>query len=137
MKGWRSVGRNSNLLLGMAISTDGVFQDEAQFHAFGQLIRETFGTPIVLQTKPELKENHCSLIVPENVELRYAVIMEDISNGQCIRGFRLLADRKPIYSSACVGHKRIVPLNRLRAHEVTLEITEMAGEAVLRSFELY
>ncbi len=133
----RSVGRNSNLLLGMAISTDGVFQDEAQFHAFGQLIRETFGTPIVLQTKPELKENHCSLIVPENVELRYAVIMEDISNGQRIRGFRLLADGKPIYSSACVGHKRIVPLNRLRAHEVTLEITEMAGEAVLRSFELY
>ena len=133
----RSVGRNSNLLLGMAISTDGVFQDEAQFHAFGQLIRETFGTPIAMQTTPELKENRCSLIVPENVELRYAVIMEDISNGQRIRGFRLLADGKPIYSSACVGHKRIVPLNQLRAHEVTLEITEMVGEAVLRSFELY
>ena len=30
----RSVGRNSNLLLGMAISTDGDFQDEAQLAAF-------------------------------------------------------------------------------------------------------
>ena len=37
----RSVGRNANMLMGMSISTDGDFQDEAQLASFGRLIRET------------------------------------------------------------------------------------------------
>ena len=133
----RSVGRNSNLLLGMSISADGDFQDEAQFRAFGRLIRETFGEPLAALSAPALRENRCSLAVPDHAELRYAVIMEDITEGQRIRGFRLLADGKPVFESACVGHKRIVPLKGLRAKEMTLEITAAAGRPVLRSFALY
>ena len=133
----RSVGRNSNLLLGMAISTDGDFQDEAQFRAFGKLLRETFGTPAASLTAPPLRDNRCSLRVPSGAAARYAVIMEDIAKGQRIRGFRLLADGAPVFESACVGHKRIVPLNGVRAKEITLEITETAGRAALREFSIY
>ena len=133
----RSVGRNSNLLLGMSISTDGDFQDEDQFRAFGQLIRKTFGTPVSALRSPGLRENRCTLAVPDNTELSYAVIMEEIAEGQRIRGFRLLADGTPVYESECVGHKRIVPLNRLRAKEITLEITASAEQAHLREFSLF
>ncbi len=132
----RSVGRNSNLLLGMSISTDGDFQDEAQFRAFGQLIRETFGAPIACLSSPALQENRCTLAVPDDAALNYAVIMEDVSEGQRIRGFRLLADGKPVCESACVGHKRIVPLHGLRAREIALEITASAGTPVLRAFSV-
>ena len=133
----RSVGRNSNLLLGMAISTDGDFQDEAQFRAFGQLLRETFGSPLAALSFPDLKDNRCSLSLPENAAVKYAVIMEDVAEGQRIRGFRLLADGKPAYESQCVGHKRIVPLHGLRARELTLEITASAEAPALREFAVY
>ena len=133
----RSVGRNSNLLLGMSISTDGDFQDEAQFRAFGKLIRETFGTPLAALSPPELKENRCSLALPAEKAINYAVVMEEIAEGQRVRGFRLLADGKPVYESQCVGHKRIVPFHGLRAGKLTLEITASAGTPVLREFAVY
>lgn len=137
----RSVGRNSNLLLGMAISTDGDFQDEEQFRAFGRLLRETFGTPKAMADAPSLVENRVTLTLPEAQEISYVVIREDITEGQRIRGFRILADGRPIYESACIGHKRIIPCKDLIADdlvgEVALEITEQAGEAVVRDIAVY
>ena len=127
----RSVGRNSNLLLGMAISADGDFQDEAQFKAFGQLIRDTFGTPAAVT------ENGCTVKLPEKQAVKYVVIREDITEGQRIRGFRILADGVPVHESECIGHKRIVPFENLEACEITLEITKQADGARVRDIAVY
>ena len=62
----RSVGHNSNLLLGMAIGTDGSFQDEEQFARFGALIRETFGSPAALVENPVPKAGKVTVSLPEN-----------------------------------------------------------------------
>lgn len=134
----RSVGRNSNLLLGMAISTDGDFQDEEQFRAFGRLIRETFSTPLVIHTPGN--EPVCTLTAPDGKKARYLVIREDISDGQHIREFAVEADGREVYRSQCVGHKRIVPLAKYGAegaHSVTLRVTQSAGEMHLRDVALY
>lgn len=134
----RSVGRNSNLLLGMAISTDGDFQDEAQFRAFGKLIRETFSTPLAIQTPDSALT--CTLNVPSGKTARYLVIREDISDGQHIREFAVEADGREIYRSQCVGHKRIVPLAKYgvtNAQAVTFRVTQSVGEARLRDIALY
>ena len=133
----RSVGRNSNLLLGMAIGTDGLFEDEAQFEAFGALLKKTFGSPLALLEAPVLTDGCCTAVTEKAQPIKYAVIREDIRNGQLIRAFRLLADGKKIYESNCIGHKRIVPLDGLTARSVTLEITEEAGAPALRDFALY
>lgn len=133
----RSVGRNSNLLLGMSISTDGDFQDEEQFKAFGRLIRETFGSPAVLSETPVLTDDRFTVILPENQEIRYLVIREEISEGQLIRGFRILADDVPVYESECIGHKRIIPFESLNAEKITLEITKKAGDAKIRDIAVY
>jgi len=125
------VGRNSNLLLGMAISADGDFQDEEQFRAFGQLIRDTFGNPV------SAAENRCTVKLPEKRKLKYVVIREDITEGQRIRGFRILADGVPVYESECIGHKRIIPFENLEASEITLEITKQAGNAKIRDIAVY
>ena len=134
----RSVGRNSNLLLGMAISTDGDFQDEEQFIAFGKLLRETFGTPIVIHEKPESLT--CTLTAPEGKTAKYLVIREDITDGQRIRKFAVTADGREVYRSNCVGHKRIIPLAKYGAEgakSITFQVTETAGEARLRDVAVY
>ena len=131
------MGRNSNLLLGMAISVDGDFQDEAQFKAFGDLLRKTFGTPAASLDAPVLIENRCTLPLPEAQAVKYVVIREDIRHGQRIRGFRILADGVPVYQSQCLGHKRIIPFTDLTAREITLEITEQAGEAAIRDIAVF
>lgn len=133
----RSVGRNSNLLLGMAISTEGDFQDEEQFKAFGKLIRETFGTPAALLESPVPETDTYTLSLPEKQKIRYVVIREDITDGQQIRGFRILADGVPVYESECIGHKRIIPFDALEAREITLDITHNAGSARLRDIAVY
>ena len=133
----RSVGRNSNLLLGMSISTDGDFQDEEQFKAFGQLIRETFANPIAAVETPVLTDNRCTLTLPEPSMVKYVVIREDITDGQRIRGFRILADGQPVYESECIGHKRIVPLTLPDTAEITLEITADVGNVRIRDLAVY
>jgi hypothetical protein len=90
---------------------------------------------------PSLVENRVTLTLPEAQEISYVVIREDITEGQRIRGFRILADGRPIYESACIGHKRIIPCKGLiagdLAGEVALEITAQAGEAVVRDIAVY
>ena len=127
----RSVGRNSNLLLGMAISRDGDFQDEEQFKAFGQLIRETFGTPL------GKTEDGFRIELPCRQTINYFVIREDITDGQRIRGFRVLADGVAVYESKCIGHKRIIPFADLQAQVIELEITEQVGDARIRDIAVY
>ena len=127
----RAVGRNSNLLLGMAISRDGNFQDEEQFKAFGRLIRDTFGTPLAKTEDGFRIELSC------RQKINYFVIREDITDGQRIRGFRVLADGVAVYESKCIGHKRIIPFADLQAQVIELEITEQVGDARIRDIAVY
>ncbi len=133
----RSVGRNSNLLLGMAISTDGDFQDEEQFRQFGQKIRETFGTPIAIKFEPKAKNGEITLPLPENTSFDYLVIREDIREGQRIRAFDILVDGSTVYSSNCIGHKRIIPMKGTKASNVTLKVTAGAYDWAIRDIAIY
>ena len=116
----------------MAISRDGDFQDEEQFRAFGKLIRETFGAPAYRLEHPALTDGSCEIVFEAPRPVKYAVLREEIGEGQRIRGFRILADGQPVYESECVGHKRIVPFKDLTASRLTVEITKAAGTPVLR-----
>ncbi len=134
----RSVGRNSNLLLGMAISTDGDFQDEEQFKAFGKLINDTFGRPIAIKESPEIVNGtDVELEIPEGKSFDYVVIREVIENGQLIRAFDVLLDGEKVYNSCCLGHKRIIPMKNTTAKKLTLRVTESAGDWALRDIAIY
>ena len=82
-------------------------------------------------------QQQCTETQPEKRQVKYVVIREDITEGQRIRGFRILADGAVVYESECIGHKRIVPFENLAASEITLEITEQAGQAKLRDIAVY
>lgn len=121
----------------MAISRDGDFQDEEQFRAFGNLIRETFSDPIRRIDRPVLSDCRCEIRFDAPQRVRYIVLREDIGEGQRIRAFRILADGKPVYESACIGHKRIVPFDCLTAAGLAAEITNAVGRPALRDVAVY
>lgn len=121
----------------MGISTDGDFKDEEQFIEFGKLIRETFGNPIASVNNPE---STVSFTIPEGKKAKYLVIREDITEGQHIREFTVITDGREIYKSNCVGHKRIVPLEKYgaeNAREISFRVTESAGEFRIRDAAIY
>ena len=133
----RSVGRNANMLVGMAISTDGDFQDEDQLEKFGALLKKTFGEPDSVITDPAPEDGGFTIKTDRSKEAAYLVIREDISGGQRIRGFSVSADGKEIYRSDCVGHKRIIPLNGLKAENITFRVEKSAGDYRVRDIALF
>lgn len=131
----RSVGRNTNMLIGMGIGTDGRFQDEQQFIDFGKLLKKTFA-----QSLCETKDVTASCAVLGNSDkkpLGYLVIEEDITEGHFIKGFSVFADGEKIAEGECVGHKRIIPLDGCTASEIKLVIDKADEGFRLRSAALY
>lgn len=133
----RSVGRNSNLLLGMGIANNGRFEDEAQFREFGQLLRDTFGEAAckgrVLGTSQRVQ----SLQWDVPVDVHYVVLRENMEEGHRIRGFRVLADGVQIAEGQCIGHKRILPVSLQQVHCITVEITRAVDDPLLRDIAVY
>ncbi len=133
----KSVGRNSNLLLGMAIGTNGQFEDEEQFEKFGAILKETFGKDAVKASEKNIEKDCVTLTMPSDKSGRFLVLREKTDNGQRILGFRVCIDGKPVYEGACIGHKRIIPLDIPTGASVTVEITESLDGKSLRDVEVY
>ena len=131
-----TIGHNANLLIGMAISEDGLFEDEEQFAAFGELLRNTFGTPVVALEKP-VSEDCISLNIPEGKSASWLVIREDITEGQRIRGYAVYAGDMLVCENVCVGHKCIIPLPENCTDTVSFRVTQSAGEWKLRDIALF
>ncbi len=129
----RSVGRNANLLLGMAINRDGLFEDAAQFEAFGALLRRTFGRALAECAGEGLR---VELELPD-APLNYVVIQEDQARGHAVRGFRVLLDGRELYAGECIGHKRILPVAGARGRTLALEVTRAAARPAIRRLAAY
>ncbi len=133
----KSVGRNSNLLLGMAISPSGQFEDEEQFIEFGKLLKKTFGRPITEKICEKTDEKTIALTMPSDKQGKYLVLREKLDNGQLIREFNVLVNGEKVYESECIGHKRIIPLTIPQGSTVTVEITKALNGYQLRDISVY
>lgn len=130
-----SVGRNTNLLLGMVIDDRGLFpeKDTAAFAEFGRLVKNTFSVPVA-EYNGDLNRYEYVLPVPCGKTPEYLVIEEDISYGERILGFTVNGS----YTGKAVGHKRIIPLGKIDLKDkVTFIITEAKAEPRLRSIKIY
>ncbi len=132
-----SVGRNSNLLLGMAIGKDGRFEDEEQFRSFGKLLQDTFGDGA---RRGYAVGSACltqTVTLPAPADISYVVLREDMTQGHRIRGFRVLFDGVEAATGHCIGHKRILPLVGKNVTAVTIELTKTVDGATLRDIAVY
>ena len=124
----KSVGRNTNMLVGMVIDDRGLFPeaDAAVFAEFGGMVRQAFGRPIA-QTQRQGYQYRLAL--PS--EGKYLVLMEDISQGERVLEFMVNG-----IAGRCIGHKKIIGLPA-GTREIVLEITQAKAEPVMRSVAVY
>lgn len=136
----KSVGRNTNMLLGIVVDNRGLVPDAdvQRLKDFGQLIKNSFSN-VLGKTSGSGKEFTVKFKSPQPVS--YVVLMEDIAKGERIREYKLsgLADGKwqQILVGFSIGHKKIEVLKQPAYSAVKLEITKSDGEPSLSSLACY
>lgn len=135
-----SVGRNTNMLLGLVIDKNGLVPDADVKRAkeFGDIIRKTFSKPI---RKISGKGYELSIRLNKETNISRIVLSEDIAFGERVLKYKLkgLCNGKWIQLSegSCIGHKRIEHFPTHSLSVVKLEIEEAKDNPVIKSFAIY
>lgn len=138
---YTTVGRNTNMLIGMAIDTSGQFPEKETsiFAEFGKEIKKQFAKSIV-----EAKGSGNEFILKlgsHPVKVNTISIMEDITKGENIRKYSVEAWINNKWESVCegisVGHKRIQKFNAIKTEKLRLSILQSAQKPVLNKFAAY
>lgn len=137
-----SVGRNSNMLIGIVVDTSGLVpqEDFERLKEFGDQIKEKFTTPLA---EAKGSGNITTLTIDNAEKLCSAiVIQEDIAKGEQIRSYTVEASIegqwKKIADGSSVGYKRIHQLDQpLKAQSLRLTITSSAGGPHIKGFSVY
>lgn len=134
---YTSVGRNSNLLIGMAINQEGLFDDVEQFRRFGELVRGIYEAPLAT-TKGT--GNVFEITLEKESDVENLVIMEDIAYGERVRAFSVFLQtddgEEAWFQAKCIGHKRIVRINK-KIKGIKVVIDECIDVPVLQAITLY
>ena len=136
---YESVGRNSNILIGMVIDDKGLVPEAEirEFIRFGELIKEKFSHKLV-ETSVEGTELELDT---DNITINNIVIMEEISQGQRVLEFsvKALIDNKwqEIANGNSIGHKRIIKCDNLVCNKLKLEIHNQKATPIIKSFAVY
>jgi alpha-L-fucosidase len=135
-----SVGRNTNMLLGVVIDDRGLIPDAdvRQIELFGKEIKKQYGTPL-LQTSGTGTEY---IIRPKKpVAINRTVICEDIEKGERVLEYSVKGKQgdKWIELSAGtnIGHKHIDKFPPQSVSEIKLIITSCKAKPHIKSFALY
>ncbi|MCD6354137.1 MAG: alpha-L-fucosidase [Prolixibacteraceae bacterium] len=135
----KSVGQNTNMLLGIVVDNRGLVPDAdvERLKEFGMKVKKTFSTPIANTSG---KGNLFKLKFKSTQHISFVVIQEDIRFGEHIRNYQLLGKTNGQWTSIAqgesVGHKRIEKVNG-KFDTIKLEITENVGTVKLKNFACY
>lgn len=134
----KSVGRGTNMLVGMVIDAHGRFPepDAQSFRRFAALKQAAFG-----ERKAEFQSAGAHRYVASAEDARYIVLGEDIRQGERVLSWRLTgydAENRAVMrrEGTVIGHKRIVPVSG-ESVRFELEITAFKAAPVLTGLNLY
>jgi len=138
----RSVGRNSNLLLGIVVDKDGrvPVPDVQRMKEFGEELKRRFSNEVA-QTKGDGTQLVIEL-AGDNRTFDHIVLREAIGEGERTRAFKVerFADGRwtELLTGSCIGNKFIDRRPEpVTAEKVRLRITASTAEPRIRSFSLY
>lgn len=140
-KYYKSVGRNTNMLMGMVVNTDGLipYADSLLCDSLGKRIKMLFSKPVATVKNVIKKDFLIKLARPE--KLHQLVIEEDIAKGENILSYSLGAlinkEWKEIATGESVGHKRIQTFEEVTASELRFTVKKCAGEVAIKQITLY
>lgn len=135
----KSVGRNTNMLLGVVVDDRGLVPeaDEKRMEEFGNQLKNNFSKPF---GKTAGKGKNFEVKFASEQSLSSVVIMEDILQGERIREYRLYGKQQGSWSliskGTSIGHKRVVLVTG-KYDAVKLSVLESAGTPHLREMTCY
>ena len=139
-----SCGANTSFILNVPPNPAGRVdpRDYARLREFGAALRETFGDdkkiPCTVEHQADDSSTQTSYTVtlPEDKEIRYIVLREDLRFGQRIEHFRILCGGRCIYSGYTVGHRKICPV-KVSGSSFTVSITGARDTVMMRDITVY
>lgn len=147
---YKSVGRNSMLLLNFPITPDGLIHpaDSLRGTEFNREIHKIFDHPIEAKTKTG--KHTCTLTFKEPTEFNRLMICEDIRYGQRVKSFKVEAlvngqwcpledtiSEEPDRSMTTIGRKRILCFPTTVAERIRLTILDSKATPVISSMSAY
>ena len=137
-----SVGRNTNMLIGLVIDNRGLVPeaDVERAREFGQEIERQYGVPLA---KAEgLKGRKLTLKLGGTANIDRCILQEDIRHGERVRKY-VLKGQKPdgewisLKEGENIGHKRIIRFDSTPLKALRLEVTEDAATPVIKNFSAF
>lgn len=138
----KSVGRNSNMLLGIVVDNRGLVPDSdvKRLNEFGQAIQKQFGKPLAQITNPQTGNTTYVLDLKKEHPVSYVVFSENISKGENIREYQLSGfahgQWQVLSNGSSVGHKRIEKIKG-QYSKLKLDILKNEGEVSLKNVSCY
>lgn len=138
---YHTVGRNTNMLIGMPIDTAGQFPEKyaLQLQHFGKEIKRLFAHPIA-RTSGAGKEIVLNL-GPKPASVNQIVLKEKISQGERIRKYSVEAwirgEWKQVCDGVSVGHERIQLFDEVTTSKLKLSVQKSEGEPLISEFSAY
>ena len=135
-----SVGRNTNMLLGIVIDDKGLVPDAdvARITAFGQEIKKRFGHPY---RETSGRGYRFTVTLPAPATLDRVVLQEEIAHGERVLAYTLQGKKGArwitLATGSNIGHKRIVCFPPQNLEAIRLEITRAKAEPRLASFAVF
>ena len=135
---YKSVGRNSTLLLNFPIDRDGLIhaEDSIRGAAFYQMVRQIFDHPLTPLTS-HLSPLTSTITFPRPTAFNRLLVSEDISQGQRVRKFKVEAlvgdvwtelhdimSENPPLSMTTIGRKRILCFPTTTATQIRLTVLD-------------
>lgn len=135
-----SVGRNTNILLGIVVDDRGLVPeaDVRRMEAFGKAIRERWGTP---ERTVSGKGRSLEMRFEAPLKVDRVAIQEEIAQGERILGYEVKGlvngQWETLAKGSCVGHKRLEEFAPRAVTALRLEVTEAKAEPHVRAFSAY
>ncbi|MCF0166822.1 MAG: alpha-L-fucosidase [Bacteroidales bacterium] len=147
---YKSVGRNSTLILNFPIDKDGLIhaEDSIRGAAFYSMVRQIFEHP--LKAKRRLGPSVSTLTFSEPTTFNRLLISEDIRKGQQVKAFKVEAltegqwvelqdiiSEEPERSMTTIGRKRILCFPDTKAEQIRLTILDSKATPVISDLNAY
>ena len=137
---YKSVGRNSNFLIGMVIDNRGLVPetDRTVFREFGNVIRRINSLP---RDTASGTGSILELDIKRNQEVSELLLREDFTRGERVREYRIDAFDgicwNPVLKGEGIGHKRLLNFPKLHAEKLRLVILRSEGTPLIEEFSAY
>ena len=148
---YKSVGRNSTLLLNFPIAPNGRIHpiDSLRGIAFNKMIHEVFKTDLAANAKKHTKKNETIIDLGKPTAFNRFVAEEDIRYGQRVKKFSLEAEIngkwQPLKDAlveqgdglTTIGHRRIICFPTVNATRLRLTILDAKCQPVIKRTSVY